>query len=556
MSSNSLEVFVDNWSYLKAELQWLDRVLMLAVARQRKETKEIERVSQSKADRVTSHWWKGLVVLDEEAAYDDCSQRKTGQDGSPLPKVGLQQQIEARVETSRHQGIFLGLPALRTRLQLSTFEKHLILMGLAPEVNRRYARLYGYLQSRDLPPDLRVTQETTRGNSKSIPSSVPMDLPTVDLLLRILCRNDIEWRTARTCLTSSCALMRHNLVELIASPEETFLNHRLKLSAPFVNYLLTDTPSPEALETLLQTAKSAHNPSPVSSLPRYYSVLTPSKKLLVASKTKATKFGPELVLPPALLTALEHLCHRVQLCDQVDSQWAFHRSTPMHPQAALQTAKLGSIALLTGASGTGKTAAALAIAQALETDLFCIDLALINPRDMLEVIQDLGERSPTVLLVKSAQLWLGRSSTLEPAVIHQFFQQRCQRPSITLLSTRFQQAIQRKWQQQIEQVLVFPLPDEAARLKLWQQAFPTQAPLDPALDWQLLARQLPVSGGEIQAIAREAAFYAAAEATETELRLDHILQAWNQKPKPHNRCQVPGGALSWSKGVRCQGRSV
>ncbi|NJL58090.1 hypothetical protein HC928_25475 [bacterium] len=34
------ERFADNWAYLKTELQWLDRVLMLAVARQRQERRK------------------------------------------------------------------------------------------------------------------------------------------------------------------------------------------------------------------------------------------------------------------------------------------------------------------------------------------------------------------------------------------------------------------------------------------------------------------------------------------------------------------------------------
>ena len=46
--------FADNWAYLKTELAWLDRLLMLAVARQRKETKTVKKYASVAADNVSS----------------------------------------------------------------------------------------------------------------------------------------------------------------------------------------------------------------------------------------------------------------------------------------------------------------------------------------------------------------------------------------------------------------------------------------------------------------------------------------------------------------------
>ncbi len=68
------------------------------------------------------------------------------------------------------------------------------------------------------------------------------------------------------------------------------------------------------------------------------------------------------------------------------------------------------------------------------------------------------------------------------------------------------------------------MPDQAARLKLWQQAFPPQVPLDVEIDWHWLAQQFVLNGGEIHTIAREAAIYAAA-AAETHVTMQHLLQA-------------------------------
>ena len=57
--------FADNWAYLKTELSWLDRLLMLAIARQRKETKAINKIAQTSADQVSSHWWKGVISVSQ-----------------------------------------------------------------------------------------------------------------------------------------------------------------------------------------------------------------------------------------------------------------------------------------------------------------------------------------------------------------------------------------------------------------------------------------------------------------------------------------------------------
>jgi hypothetical protein len=35
-------LFADNWAYFKTELNWLDRVLMMAVSRQKRDTSEVD----------------------------------------------------------------------------------------------------------------------------------------------------------------------------------------------------------------------------------------------------------------------------------------------------------------------------------------------------------------------------------------------------------------------------------------------------------------------------------------------------------------------------------
>ncbi|MBD2037870.1 AAA family ATPase [Leptolyngbya sp. FACHB-321] len=485
MQSHTIEPFSNNWAYLKAELTWLDRVLGMAIARQRQETKVVDRVARSRVDRVTSHWWRGLVTLEGEAAYD--SPVENPRQRSTIPKASYQQQLEAKIKVSQQSGIVLGLPLLCSRLQLGTAEKNLLLMALAPEISRRYARLYNYLQETEHPG--------------------ATGLPTVDLILRLLCRTDADWRSLRQSLTEDSALIKHQLLDLRSSHAHPLLARPVKLPDPLVNYLLADQPESHALETLLQPPPCSAPASPLSSLLTSSPFPSPTQNLWSA-----------LILPPALLADLQHLCHRVQFAQQVDEDWGFAAT-------GLQLDdRVGTIALLVGASGTGKTLAVRAIAQTLKTPLLCVDLAQLHQDDVPSLLQAITTQAPPVLLLKSAECWFSRTSALPNTVLHQFLALRQQQQSITLLSVHHKHSLAAQWRRELHRLLAFPMPTQAERLKLWQQAFPEVVPL-AEIDWEQLAH-LPLSGGDIYTIARDAAIYAAA--ANIKLTTQHLIQAYER----------------------------
>ena len=166
--------------------------------------------------------------------------------------------------------------------------------------------------------------------------------------------------------------------------------------------------------------------------------------------------------------------------------------------------------------------AALAIAQRLKAPLCCIDLAQLQPDDMPHLLQEIASQAPTVLLLKSAEHWFGRTPLLADATIQQFLRLRQHHYGLTLLSVYHKQHVTAQWRRQVNLLLNFPLPDRDSRLKLWQQAFPENAPLDNAIEWERVA-QFVLSGGDIRAITRDAAIHAAA--SETTLTTEHLIQA-------------------------------
>jgi ATP-dependent 26S proteasome regulatory subunit len=57
----------------------------------------------------------------------------------------------------------------------------------------------------------------------------------------------------------------------------------------------------------------------------------------------------------------------------------------------------------------------------------------------------------------------------------------------------------------------FPFPDEANRRRIWTGIWPKEAPLDQDADFDFLAKQFKLSGGNIKNVALAAAFLAAQE---------------------------------------------
>lgn len=221
--------FANNWAYLETELTWLERLLLVTVAQQRKNLKAVTRVAKTSSDRATSDWWQGLITI-KNRAYDDVAAQPKGQSGgqagrqsSGRPPLGYQKTLEHRILLSRAKKIALGLPTMQSVLGLSLFEKQLVLMVLAPEVQVRYGKLYHYLQT----------------GTHCMAGS----LPTVALALRVLCRNDGERRRARALLTGPQSLLELQVLRCVEGAP-TLLGSQLQLAPEWVDYLLAENPDP------------------------------------------------------------------------------------------------------------------------------------------------------------------------------------------------------------------------------------------------------------------------------------------------------------------------
>lgn len=453
----SVSFFADNWAYLKTELSWLDRLLMLSVARQKQEFKAINQVARTAGDRATSHWWKGIVSFNQPPAYDDFRPpQQKSKPSTPYP-----QQLETRIHSSQERGILLGLPWLQEQLRLSPFEKKLILLVLAPEVNRRFGRLYRYLQQAD----------DCSGD----------DLPTVDLCLRLLCRNDQEWRQARAQLVAPNSLFAWGLLEWVDARMPTLLARRLRLVDEVTAFLLAEQPDPSQIASLV-------------------SLDSPSENALSTLAFQPDVPWSQLVLPETLLGRLKAFCQAVHQVERSNA---------------------ARLLLLTGGPGIGKTTTVQAISTHLQKSLTVVDLATLQAQEARGVLDAL-ESTAGIVLLQGAQHWFGRQSSLEEAQLLGWLKRSP--AALICLSTNYLQSIQPRWRQRFSTHIELPQPDVTARRQLLRQAIPPDLSVSNNLRWIQLARQLPLNGGALQAIAMTATSLAKQSSSST-LSLEHFQQA-------------------------------
>ncbi|MDB9524494.1 hypothetical protein PN498_00715 [Oscillatoria sp. CS-180] len=470
MSSSGAKPFKNNWEYLKVELRWLDRVLMMAVSRKRQDDKTIHQVANNSADKITSHWWKGIISVSR--GIDDREGPPPKSPAKSVPTASYSQQLEARIQASYEAKIILALPLLRDRLGLSEVEKNIVLMAIAPEINRRYGRLYDYLQEEE---------------------GALADLPTVDLCLRILCRNDNDWQQTRAKLTATHSLAHRGLVEWIGDEDGTLLSQQVRVSDPLARFLLSDHPSEKVLSSLLaetgiednvfisdsiltSTAEQASATS--SELPLEEESSGQPQNPTLSSQVEVS--WETLVLPKKLIHQLQHL----------------GRQTVQRQQGPM----MGLIVLLVGDTGTGKTTAAAAIASQINQALTCVDLATLSPEQYPGVLTDSPNENSSLLLIKQGKHWFGRNSQVDQSWLHQWWQWRKQF-GLTLVSVKSLETVRPSWRQSFDGILHFPRPDKKGRCRLWAQSFAPEFNTQ-RLSWSELAEQLPLTGGDIQTIAQ------------------------------------------------------
>lgn len=239
----------------------------------------------------------------------------------------------------------------------------------------------------------------------------------------------------------------------------------------------------------------------------------------------------DLVLPPKQQQQLQAICHQVKYRRLVYNEWGFARKLSLGK---------GLSVLFSGPPGTGKTMAAEAIANQLQLDLYKIDLSQVVSKYIGETEKNLdriftaAENANAILLFDEADAIFGKRAEVKDArdryanlEVAYLLQKMEEYTGISILTSNIRQNMDEAFTRRIRFIVTFPIPDEAARLQIWQGIFPQQMPLAEDMNLPLLAKQFQITGGSIRNVALAAAFLAAAE--EQTVNMAHILPALRQE---------------------------
>jgi hypothetical protein len=204
--------YLNNSEHLEDELRWLDLLIQLRTRNLASHDQSVS--AASRAVYITPAEVEWLLGQGDAPRSNDAAVAELGRE-----LLRLRSEIDGRVARSLESGVFLALPQLAHLFALSAFEREAIVICLAPELRRKYDRLYAYLQD-----------DVTRKR------------PSVDLVLELLCETEARRWEARRFLTDSAPLLRAGALRKVDDPHSpsgsSGLAQFLKLDARIGEFLL------------------------------------------------------------------------------------------------------------------------------------------------------------------------------------------------------------------------------------------------------------------------------------------------------------------------------
>ena len=247
----------------------------------------------------------------------------------------------------------------------------------------------------------------------------------------------------------------------------------------------------------------------------------------LARKIKPLHSWKDIVLPADALAQLGEICQRVAQSYRVLGEWGF--------ATKLSTGR-GVNALFAGPSGTGKTMAAGILANELGLDLYKIDLSQVVSKFIGETEKNLdsiftgAENSNVILFFDEADALFGKRSEVRDShdryaniEISYLLQKMEDYEGVAILATNLRQNLDEAFIRRLAFSINFPFPDEADRRRIWTSIWPAGISFANNVDFDRLAQQFKLSGGNIKNVALAAAFLAAADGGI--VNMSHLLHA-------------------------------
>lgn len=210
---NNSEHYVSGLEHICDELYRLDLLIQIRIIDFHRRIRQQESYVNSNPNYISEEevlWLLAMdtKVLDEEGEVDKLIHHLQDFD----------KYLDQKVSRTLEQGINLPLVALAHLFNLTQFEVLILVITLAPELKRKYDRIYAYLQD-----------DITRKR------------PSIDLILDLLCDSDSERWHGRGSLIGQSNLRYYELIQAITDPQSpsgsSDLSCFIKLNPRILNYL-------------------------------------------------------------------------------------------------------------------------------------------------------------------------------------------------------------------------------------------------------------------------------------------------------------------------------
>lgn len=401
--------------------------------------------------------------------------------------------VEGRLRRSREAGKEPRIGELVSKNDLDVQETLCFYLAAAVEYDRKYERIYGYLQD-----------------------NVAAKLPTVGLglsltaMLEQVITEQKEGMYGRFMNREKSPLWQVLLAESSGEENASRLSCPMRLKQPVLEFLMGN-----CAEDACVRGEERGIPQRQGSLGG------------CAFPVRLGYGWEDLVLEASQKDLLRHICDRVHYRSVVMEDWGFARKSLYGN---------GISAVFYGSPGTGKTMAAQVLAGELGLELYKIDLSRLVSKYIGETEKNLGEvfdearRRNIILFFDEADALFARRSevgssndryaNMETGYLLQKLEEY---EGITILATNFINNLDDAFKRRIRFFVRFPFPDTDMRLRLWKKMIPEQARVEETLELERWAGKFELTGSDIREIVTSAAYLAAARGRG--IRNEDVLEA-------------------------------
>lgn len=352
------------------------------------------------------------------------------------------------------------------KYQLDTYDRLLLILTMTPYILPSVFK--------DLFPENHTPKPIQFREGGAISKSGRSFMPTIETFLYLACGDDVQQRIHLLQRITKDYFLFKNGVLVLDNNERTstsLLNRTIHLSEEYYfSLLLQKTFHPD------------------------FSTDFPAKRLNTNLKWE------DLVLSSPTLTQINEIKYWLELTQEIGEKGKLGRRITN-----------GFKSLFYGSPGTGKTITAALLGNALQRDVYSIDLSMVVSKYIGETeknlakVFDMAERKNWILFFDEADALFGQRTQVSSSndrYANQEVSYLLQRiesfNGLVILSSNYKDNIDHAFLRRFNSIIHFPKPKEAERLKLWKLTIPEDTILSDDLDLEVIAKKYNLTGAHIE----------------------------------------------------------